>query len=380
MKKLAWRFGAWSLLMIGILALPAPAQEKPEKARVAVATSSMAFLVPFIAKDRGFYLKQGAEVELIQMRPNIAVAALLSGDIDYIELIGSAIRSAARGLPIRAISTSIKSPFFSVIAQNKFKSVKDLKGATIGIASIGGTSHISTRLTLKEFGLDPEKDVKLIAIGDEKLIYDAFKIGRTEAVVLAPPYSIQLKREGFPVLANTAQYVTIPFSGLGTTLDRIKSNRAQIKKLLKAEIEALRYLRDNPAGTVEVIRKRFSMDKTARESYDVVVDAFSRDGRVPLDGVDILLQIEKDQKLIPTTVTPKMVVDASLVEEALKELGGPGGVTQHCGIGSRVESVTPNEQIKKCNRWESPPEPGTVKANAGPNHQCRNDTKPKKML
>ena len=323
MKKLAWRFGAWSLLMIGILALPAPAQEKPEKARVAVATSSMAFLVPFIAKDRGFYLKQGAEVELIQMRPNIAVAALLSGDIDYIELIGSAIRSAARGLPIRAISTSIKSPFFSVIAQNKFKSVKDLKGATIGIASIGGTNHISTRLTLKEFGLDPEKDVKLIAIGDEKLIYDAFKIGRTDAVVLAPPYSIQLKREGFPVLANTAQYVTIPFSGLGTTLDRIKSNRAQIKKLLKAEIEALRYLRDNPAGTVEVIRKRFSMDdKTARESYDVVVDAFSRDGRVPLDGVDILLQIEKDQKLIPTTVTPKMVVDASLVEEALKELGG----------------------------------------------------------
>jgi ABC-type nitrate/sulfonate/bicarbonate transport system substrate-binding protein len=323
MKKLAWRFGAWSLLMIGILALPAPAQEKPEKARVAVATSSMAFLVPFIAKDRGFYLKQGAEVELIQMRPNIAVAALLSGDIDYIELIGSAIRSAARGLPIRAISTSIKSPFFSIIAQNKFKSVKDLKGATIGIASIGGTNHISTRLTLKEFGLDPEKDVKLIAIGDEKLIYDAFKIGRTDAVVLAPPYSIQLKREGFPILANTAQYVTIPFSGLGTTLDRIKSNRAQIKKLLKAEIEALRYLRDNPAGTVEVIRKRFSMDdKTARESYDVVVDAFSRDGRIPLDGVDILLQIEKDQKLIPTTVTPQMVVDASLVEETSKEMGG----------------------------------------------------------
>jgi len=324
MKKLVCHLCVVSLLIIAILALPiaAPAQDKPEKVRVVVATSSMAFLVPFIAKDRGFYLKNGAEVEIIQMRPNIAVAALLSGEIDYIELIGSAIRSAARGLPVRAISTSIKSPFFSIIAQNKFKSLKDLKGATIGITSIGGTNHISTRLTLKQFGIDPEKDVKLIAIGDEKLMYDAFKIGRTEAVVLAPPYSIQLKREGFPILANTAQYVTIPFSGLGTTLDRIKNNRAQIKKLLKGEIEGLRYLRDNPAGTVEVIRKRFSMDdKTARESYDVVVDAFSRDGRVPLDGVDILLQMEKDQKLIPATVTPQMVVDASLVEEALKEMG-----------------------------------------------------------
>jgi NitT/TauT family transport system substrate-binding protein len=301
------------------------AQEKaqPEKIRIAIATSSLAFLVPFVAKDRSFYLKHGSEVELIQMRPNISVAALLSGEIEYIELIGSAIRSAARGLPIRAISTGIKSPFFSIIAQHKYKSMKDLKGAIIGLTSIGGTNHVSTRITLRQFGLDPEKDVKLLAIGDEKVMFDAFKVGRADAVVLAPPFSVQLKREGFPVLAQTAQYVTIPFSGLGATTDRIKSNRPQIKRVLKGEIEALRFIQTNAAGTTEVIRKRFNMDeKLARESYDVVVEAFSKDGRVPLDGVDILLQIEKDQKLIPPTVTPQMVVEQSLVEEALKELGG----------------------------------------------------------
>jgi len=306
-----------------LIAVPAPSKaQPPEKVRIAVATSSMAFLVPFVAKDRGLYLTNGADVELIQMRPNVAMAALLGGDIDYVELIGSIIRSAARGLPVRAISTSIKAPFFSFVAQNKFKSMKELKGAVIGLTSYGGTNHVSTRLTLRQFGLDAEKDVKLIAIGDEKLMYDTFKIGRVDAVVLAPPFSVQLKREGFPLLAHTAQYVTIPFSGLGTTTDRIRSNRAQIKRLLKAEIEALRFIQANAAGTTEVIRKRFKMDeKLARESYDVVVDAFSRDGRVPLDGVDILLQIEKDAKQIPPTVTPQMVVEPSLVEEALKELG-----------------------------------------------------------
>ena len=301
------------------------AQEKPgvEKIRIGIATSSLAFLVPFVAKDRGFYLKHGSEAELIQMRPNISIAALLSGEIEYIELIGSAIRSAARGLPIRAISTGIKSPFFSIIAQHKYKNMKDLKGAIIGLTSIGGTNHVSTRITLRQFGLDPEKDVKLIAIGDEKVMFDAFKVGRADAVVLAPPFSVQLKREGFPVLAQTAQYVTIPFSGLGATIERIKNNRPQIKRVLKAEIEALRFIQGNAAGTTEVIRKRFSMDeKLARESYDVVVESFSRDGRVPLDGVDILLQIEKDQKLIPPAVTPQMVVEQSLVEEALKELSG----------------------------------------------------------
>jgi hypothetical protein len=52
-----------------------------------------------------------------------------------------------------------------------------------------------------------------------------------------------------------------------------------------------------------------------------VVNAFSRDGRVPLEGVDILLQIEKDAKQIPATITAQMVVEPTLVEEVLKELG-----------------------------------------------------------
>jgi NitT/TauT family transport system substrate-binding protein len=315
------------LLLATAILLPAAAswaQEKAgaEKVRIAVATSSLAFLVPFVAKDRGLYLKHGSDVEIIQMRPNIAMAALLGGDIDYAELIGSVIRSAARNLPVRAISTGIKAPFFSIIAQNKYKTIKDLKGTVIGLTSIGGTNYVSTRLTLKQLGLDPDKDVKLLAIGDEKIMYDAFKLGRVESVVLAPPFSVQLKREGYPILAQTADYVVIPFSGLGTTIERIKTNRAQVKRLLKAEIEALRFIQANASGTTEVIRKRFNMEeKLARESYDVVVNAFSRDGRVPLDGVDILLQIEKDAKQIPLTVTPQMVVEPSLVEEVLKELG-----------------------------------------------------------
>jgi len=311
--------------VLGFTATPLEAQDKaaPEKVRIAIATSSMAFLVPFVAKDRGFYSRHGLDVELIQMRPNISIAALLSGEVHYIELIGSAIRSAARGLPIRAVSTGIKAPFFSIIGQHKYKSVKDLKGAVIGLTSIGGTNHISTRITLSKLGLDPDRDVKFLAIGDEKVMFDAFKAGRADVVVLAPPFSVQLKRDGFPILAQTAQHVVIPFSGLGTTLHRIENNRAQVKRVLKAEIEAMRFIQANAAGTTEVIRKRFNMDeKFARESYDVVVSAFNRDGRVPLDGVDLLLQIEKDAKQIPATVTPQMVVDASLVEETLKEMAG----------------------------------------------------------
>ena len=312
-----------AVLLSAILIVPVNSKaQTSEKIRIAIASHSLAFLVPFVAKDRGLYAKHGIEAEIIQVRPNVAMAALLSGDIDYVELIGSVIRSAGRGAPVRAISTSIKAPFFSFAANSKFKTIKDLKGATIGVTAIGGTNYISTRLTLRHYGLDPDKDVKILAIGDEKLMYEAFKIGRVDCVVVAPPFSVILRREGFPLLAHTGELLNFPFSGLGTTLDKIGKNRLQIRKLLRGEIEALRFVRANPAGTTEVIRKRFNMDeKMARESYEVVVDAFSRDGRVPLEGVEILLGIEKAANQIPQNVTAEMVVDNTLVDETLKELG-----------------------------------------------------------
>src|SRR5436190_15576193 len=141
------RFRLLFAAVVILLLFPAPSLSQPqEKVRIAVAATSLAFLVPFVAKDRGLYLKYGSEAEIIQMRPNIAMAALLSGDIDYVELIGSIIRSAAKGIPVRAVSTGIKAPFFSFVAQKQYKSVKDLRGAVIGLSSIGGTNYISTRL------------------------------------------------------------------------------------------------------------------------------------------------------------------------------------------------------------------------------------------
>lgn len=311
-----------AVLFAVLLIVPANSEaETSEKVRIAIASHSLAFLVPFVAKDRGLYAKHGIEAEIIQFRPNVAMAALLSGDIDYVELIGSIIRSAGRGAPVRAISTSIKAPFFSFAANNKFKTIKDLKGATIGVTAIGGTNYVSTRLTLRHYGLDPDKDVKILAIGDEKLMYEAFKIGRVDSVVVAPPFSVILRREGFPLLAHTGELLNFPFSGLGTTLDKISKSRMQIRNLLRGEIEALRFVHANPAGTTEVIRKRFSMEeKMARESYEVVVGAFSRDGRVPLEGVEILLGIEKAANQIPQNITAEMVVDNTLVDEILKEL------------------------------------------------------------
>ncbi len=302
--------------------IPALAVQAQEKVRITYANNSLSFLTAFIAKDRGFYANNGLNAELVQVRPSVAIAAIVGGGADFAEVLGSAIRSAARGIPVRAVSTSIRAPFFSLVVHPDIKSVKDLKNRTIGVTSVGGTNQISTRLLLQHFGIDPDRDVKMLAIGEEKFMAEALKVRRVDAVMVAPPFSIVLKREGFPLLAHTAQVVSIPFVGLSTTVEKLRQNRSQVKKALRAEMEALRYLRENPAGSVEVIRKRFAMDEAmARESYAAVLDAFSKDGRIDAQGIDNLLDLEKRTGLIAKTVTVDQVVDSSVGEEVLKELG-----------------------------------------------------------
>jgi ABC-type nitrate/sulfonate/bicarbonate transport system substrate-binding protein len=308
---------------VTLLSLFAPVSlHAQDKIRITYANNSLSFLAAFIAKDRGFYAKNGLGAELVQARPAVNIAALISGDADYAEVFGSAIRSAAKGAPLRAFSTSIRAPFFSLVVPPAIKSVKELKGRVIGVTSLGGTNQISGRILFQYFGLDPDRDVKFLAIGEEKFVVEALKAKRVDAILVAPPFSILMKREGFVLLANTADMASIPLAGLSATVDKIKQNRSQVKRVLKAEIEALRYLRDDAAGATEVIRKRFAMDEAmARESYAVVVNAFSRDGKIPVEAVENILNLEKKEGLIAKTVTVDQVIDASIAEEVLKEMG-----------------------------------------------------------
>lgn len=301
--------------------IPPPAAQAQEKVRITYANNSLSFLISFIAKDRGFYAKNGLAAELVQVRPNVAIAALVSGDADFAEVFGSAVRSAARGIPVRGVSASIRAPFFSLVVHPDIKGVKELKGRTVGITSLGGSNQISTRLLLQHYGIDADREVKMLAIGEERFMAEALRIRHVDAVMVAPPFSVILKREGFPILAHAAQVVAIPFVGLSATLEKIRQNRPQVKKALKAEVEALRYLRDNAVGTVELIRKRFAMDESmARESYAVIVDAFSKDGRISAEEIEAMLERDRKAGLMAKTVTVDQVVDLSLGEEVLKEM------------------------------------------------------------
>ncbi|MGZ9143669.1 MAG: ABC transporter substrate-binding protein [Candidatus Binatia bacterium] len=105
-----------------------------------------------MAIKRGFFKDEGLEVEVIRMNTPTTLTAMMTGDVGYTLLFGSVVRAALRGLPIRALASLLDSPTYALIARAEYKTLKNLKGKTVGIANFGGTDEVLSKLILKAQG------------------------------------------------------------------------------------------------------------------------------------------------------------------------------------------------------------------------------------
>jgi ABC-type nitrate/sulfonate/bicarbonate transport system substrate-binding protein len=313
------RGSTWvSILILSALYLPALALGQGfEKVRVVYASRGLPFFTAFVAKEMRFYQKHGLEAELIQMAPRIALTALATNQIDYSLNIGSTMRAAMRGAPVRAVASSTVAPFFALVS--KEPNVAALKGKILGVTDPGGTNYQVTKIILTHYGLVPLKDVQLLTIGEEKLILDSLVAGRIAGAAISPPWPFEAEKHGFKILVKASDVAQFPFAGICTNLDKIKGQREQVKNMIRAELDALRFIRERRQESIELIVKLFRMDKDiAQKSYDFVVSFFSKDARVQPDGVKRLIALEKESGGIKDDVDVGHVADLSLVEEVLR--------------------------------------------------------------
>jgi len=144
------------VLLTLLLTVAAQAQES-RKVRLAYSAFSVSFLNLFVARDAGLFKKHGLEPELIQMAGPLPVAALASGDIDYLTGYTTGIVATGQGAPLKGIMIALRKPPFFVVAEPGVQRLNDLTGKRIGVDRIGSLQHLVVRLLLRSKGVDPEK-------------------------------------------------------------------------------------------------------------------------------------------------------------------------------------------------------------------------------
>jgi NitT/TauT family transport system substrate-binding protein len=91
--------------------------------KFALPGNSMGYLPLFVAVHRGFFKDEGLDIELPRLVPAMAQNALLAGEVQYHGLADSALRLAARGLPLKAIFYGADKPMYYLVAQKDSHSV-----------------------------------------------------------------------------------------------------------------------------------------------------------------------------------------------------------------------------------------------------------------
>jgi len=194
-----------------ILAPHARGQSSPEKVVVAYPSRSIASIDLYIAQDRGFFRQEGLDAELVQVRGNIAMAALLAGETHAANNVGTVLRAMERtDAPLKIVSMSLKRNLFWLVARPEIRSIGDLKGKVLGTTTIGGSQHLAAARVLRKGGLNPDKDVTVMAAGDAPAQLQSLVSGAMHAAALSPP-TVILARDKYKlrILGSAVEDVII---------------------------------------------------------------------------------------------------------------------------------------------------------------------------
>ena len=302
------------LCIIGIGTAPA-AEPGRERVLIGVSSKSIGFFDPWVAHEKGFFRKYGIDSEVITIRPNLSVVALHAGEIDYSWMTGTVIRAAAKGIPLKLVTIGLKSSFHTLVARPNFQSITELRGKKIAISNIGATDDLVARALLQKAGLDPRGDAAVISMGGSETRYQALLTGQMDAATLSLPHSVIAKQQGFRFLGSAGDVLQIPFTGISTTAAKIQRNREQVKRMIRAQIDAMRWIKSQKADAIRFLRDFFDTDEaTALESYNIYVPLIIEDVRVSAGAVKAVLEAEGG-----ANVSWEQVADPSLVDEVLKK-------------------------------------------------------------
>lgn len=271
----------------------------------------------WVNKEMGLYKKYGIDLEIILIAagsPNIQ--ALLGGSLQVTQTAGSsAMLAAMRGAPVVIVATLENKLPLQLIARPEIKEPQQLRGKTIGINRFGGSNDTAVLMALKAWKIDP-REITMLQTGGTQSRMAALMSKRIDATVQSYPEIFQARKLGMNVLADIGDFGSYTNTSNIVTRSYLQQNRSVVKNLIKAQIEAIHYIKTNKEGALKVLRKylQVSEPEAITGTYDFFSKRMAQVPRTEAEGVkNILGEIGAAQK------EPADFFDMSLIDEIERE-------------------------------------------------------------
>ena len=305
--------------MPSIIGAQAPAQ----KLSISMSSTGMPSIELYIAREKNFFREEGFEPQLIRMSANAAIAAGVAGELDALGSVGSAVRAIMRGVPLRILSVDLRRPIFWLVSRGEFRTAKELKGKYLGIATINGSQHSAARKMLAIHGVDSDKELTFVQVGDESAQLQALVSNSIQVAALTPPY-VFLARDKFKmnILESSIDKFPSIQQGIGVQVKTFQDQPDWLRRLLRVKAKAARFFHDNEKETAELLARVWKSDlAAATEWYRRCKPAFTPNGIPTDEEIKEFLADEAQALKLTETVPPSRVFDFTLQRAVNRELG-----------------------------------------------------------
>ncbi|CAG2136752.1 hypothetical protein LMG31506_01714 [Cupriavidus yeoncheonensis] len=302
----------------------------PVRAEVRVGVSDWpGWVAWYVAQQKGFFGKHGADVKLVWFANySDSIAALSSGQLDANSQSWSdTLGPLAKGLPLKAVLVNDNSAGNdALLAGAKIRTVADLKGKTVALEQYS-ISHFVLATALAKAGLKPS-DVKIVNLAAADAAA-AFMMGRVDAAVVWNPWIDRIVRSG----KGHALFTSADMPGLIPDLlvaqqKAIATKRKDLVGMIRAWFDAERFIREQPAEAAAIMARVVGMKPDdykvflpGTRFFDAAANRAALDAAQPASLQAVAPTIAgflRDNKLLEGKPDAGRGVDATLLAEALK--------------------------------------------------------------
>jgi NitT/TauT family transport system substrate-binding protein len=250
---------------------------------------------PLWAMDEaGIFKKYGLNAQLEFAEGTVGAQAMVASQYPVGDVSASAvIATSAQQSGLKLVGAMNTKLIYALVASKGITGIQDLRGKTFAIAKLGDSSDTATRLIVRKLGLDPDKDIKVLQVGNSPARYAALVSGNVQAILADPMDIVRARRDGYSVVADQAA-LNIPYAGstIAMTQAYIRDHRDEAKRVLMALEDGTHYYKTHQEEVATIAGKHLKSDdrEALLSAGKVFSDTIMPDKMfVPSDGLQPII-------------------------------------------------------------------------------------------
>jgi NitT/TauT family transport system substrate-binding protein len=302
----------------------APHTAMAAKHVIGYTTISFARAPVWIANDLRLYEKNGVDADVVFLRGGtIGTQALIGGSVSFIASSGSAaVEAILSGADLVILAGYSNLLDQLLVTKKEIKNPAQLKGAKIALNSLSGGSLLAIKIILTALGVDPERDVTYLALGDPASRFTALKSGIVDATVFTTPFNSIAGKAGYHVFDDipSLRNIDYPADSIIATREFVRREPLVAERMIRSIAEAIRFFKSNKRQSLDIMAKylRGLSSEDLEEAYLRYFNGF-RDKPYPsVQGVQTVLKWSKHPKA--KDADPARFVERRFVESLDKQL------------------------------------------------------------